>query len=64
MFDKDYNLKLMDFACAIPLTGDKLKVNEVGTTGFMAPEQHLGIKCNAKKVDVFALGVVLFIMLS
>jgi serine/threonine protein kinase len=36
----------------------------VGTDGYMAPEIHLNHKYNGEKVDIFALAVILFTMLT
>jgi len=64
LFDKDYNLKLADFGFSAFLgkneTG-KLK-SFVGTEVYMAPEIHLNIPYNGTAVDMFAAGIILFIM--
>jgi len=67
MFDENWVLKIIDFGLAAPSEGRDgsgyLKTT-LGTYGYMAPEQLLNRQYQGQKVDVFALGVILFIMLS
>ena len=67
MLDLEYNTKLIDFGLAAPIEGRDgsgfLKIT-LGTYGYMAPEIHLGRKYKGEQVDVFALGVILFVMYS
>lgn len=67
MLDQNWNLKIIDFGLAAPSEGRDgsgfLKTS-LGTYGYMAPEQHLGRVYQGEKVDVFALGVILFVMMS
>jgi serine/threonine protein kinase len=65
MLDENWQLKLIDFGLAAPTQGrdGSGKLNTVlGTQGYMAPEQHLQREYDGEKVDIFALGVILFIM--
>lgn len=65
LLDKNYNIKLVDFGFACPLTGrdnSGTQKTMVGTPGYMAPEIHCGVPYQAKQVDIFALGIILFIM--
>ena len=70
ILDSDFNLKLIDFDLAEPISRGNLNQQTVtGTTGYIAPEllypqpQH-GQRIDLKKADVFSLGVVLFIMVK
>lgn len=59
LLDQDYNLKLADFGFS-----SSISINEThkGTNGYKAPEIHLGEKYSGASVDLFASGVILFIM--
>ena len=63
--DEKFNLILADFGFAGPIQGKdgegKLK-SIIGTEGYMAPEIILKKPYVGSQVDIFALGVVLFIM--
>ena len=58
-------VKILDFGLAKLLTGEKVVTGEqvLGTEGFLAPEAIQG-KAVDLRVDVYALGVVFFNMLS
>lgn len=61
LVDRKLNLKLVDFGFAC--SGNISAFSEyLGTCRYMAPEIHEGKAYNGKQVDVFALGVVLFIL--
>ena len=64
LLDENYNLKLADFGFATKIyNGEKIK-GKLGTYQFMAPEIFLGHFYDAKKVDIFSFGVVLFYLYS
>lgn len=67
MLDTNWNIKIIDFGLAAPTEGRDgtgLLKTVLGTYGYMAPEQHLGRRYSGEKVDIFALGVILFVMMS
>jgi serine/threonine protein kinase len=67
LFDANFNLKIADFGFATLLCG---KDNSgqlhtiLGTESYMAPEIHLRKPYSGEAVDLFACGIILFIMLS
>lgn len=63
---KDGTLKLGDFGLAIMASGSKLTAagSTMGTFRYMAPEQIRGKPDPCPQTDLYALGVVLFEMLS
>ena len=67
MLDENWELKIIDFGLAAPTEGRDgsgyLKTT-LGTKGYMAPEQHLGRLYQGEHVDLFAMGVILFVMIS
>lgn len=67
LFTSDYNLKLADLGFSINTRGRNgtgYLGSTVGTGGYMAPEIHLSRPYKGQEVDIFSLGVVLFIMRS
>ena len=67
MLDKEYKLKLLDFgfsALNAGKTGDGMLNTYLGTPTYMAPEIHAGGSYKGEAADVFASGVLLFIMLT
>lgn len=67
LFTSDYNLKLADLGFSISTRGRNgtgYLGSMVGTGGYMAPEINLGRPYKGEEVDVFSLGVVLYIMRS
>ena len=65
MLDDNYNLKIIDYGFVCPLEGTRGEgVNEtrVGTPNYMSPELLRGETYNGQVVDLFAMGVILFVM--
>ena len=56
-------LKVTDFGFSKVLETDKKETNKLGTTLYMAPELFKGVEYD-HKVDTWALGVMVYIMLS
>jgi len=67
LLDSNYALKLADFGFSAELIGKEnagTLHTYKGTAGYMAPEIQLGQKYSGQKVDIFAVGVLLFIMVA
>lgn len=67
LFDEDFNLKLADFGFAAPAggrDGSGLLRTFLGTEVYMAPELLRNEPYSGIAVDVFACGVILFILVS
>ncbi|CAG9325377.1 unnamed protein product [Blepharisma stoltei] len=67
LFDENYNLKLSDFGLSINLfgrDGSGYLGSPVGTENYMAPEIHMRNPYVGTNIDVFSLGVILFIIYS
>lgn len=65
LLDKNYDIKIVDFGFACPLEGrDGTGQNRsvIGTPGYMAPEIIARQPYQGQVVDLFALGVILFIL--
>ena len=65
VLDSDFNLKMIDFGMACPLTGsadDGFCAGEekVGTPSYMAPEIYMGCDYQPVVADLYALGVIFF----
>ena len=65
-FTKDGELKLGDFGIALDTTSTKLTANglTVGTYAYMSPEQIAGDDSITGKTDLYALGCLMFEMLT
>ena len=67
MLDDQFNLKIADFGFADIIQGrdcsGKLE-GKMGTLGYMAPEIHLGEAYSGQSVDLFAAGIILFVLLT
>jgi protein-serine/threonine kinase len=63
----DCTIKIADFGFAAPTKGrdgsGQLQTR-VGTVDYMAPELHLGLPYDGKSDDLFAAGIILFMMLT
>lgn len=67
MLDDDYNLKVTDFGFAAPTegrTGTGFLKTPLGTPGYKAPEICERRPYSGASVDLFALGVIMFILYS
>ena len=67
LFDGSFNLKIADFGFATLLSG-KDGTGQLhtilGTESYMAPEIHLRKPYSGPSVDLFACGIILFILIS
>lgn len=67
LYDTNFNLKIADFGFAAPIMGrdgsGALKT-KLGTESYMAPEIHMRKPYNGASVDLFATGIILFIMVT
>lgn len=63
LLDKFYRLKIVDFGSSGSLKKGELLKTYCGTHGFQAPELLLS-KNYGPQVDMFAMGVILFIMMT
>ena len=67
LYDNSFNLKIADFGFAAPVDGRDgsgyLKT-KLGTESYMAPEIHARKPYNGASVDLFACGIILFIMIT
>ena len=67
LFDNEFNLKIADFGFSILLMGrdgSGVLHTRLGTESYMAPELHMRQPYEGKSVDLFAAGIILFIMIS
>lgn len=67
LLDKMYDIKIVDFGFACPLSGrdeSGFSRSVIGTPGYMAPEIIARQPYQGQVVDLFALGVILFILYS
>lgn len=67
MLDKNFNVKIADFGFAAPLEGrdgSGFLKTVLGTQSYMAPEIMERSPYQGHVVDLFALGIILFIMYS
>ena len=64
VIDKDLNIKLIDFGCAIIQKKNDLSTDYIGTEIYMAPEIKLQKPYDGKRADAFSSGVVLFILIK
>lgn len=62
LLNQDFNLKVTDFGFSTYLSRGELRT-KLGTEAYMAPEIRTR-KYNGKEVDLFAAGVILFILYS
>jgi len=65
--DDEYKLKIADFGLAALLAGSDgsgYLRTKVGTENYMSPEVHAGLPYAGASNDIFAAGIILFIMLT
>lgn len=63
LFDQDMNLKVTDFGGA-ETTHISCPEHLIGTISYMAPEIFAKITYDGRKVDIFALGVLMTILVK
>jgi len=63
LLDRWFNVKIGDFGFCTLLNGNGLK-NVLGTFCYAAPEIFLGRKYDGKKIDIFSLGIILFVIVT
>ena len=67
LLDDHFNLKIADFGFADLIQGKDcsgMLQGKLGTQGYMAPEINLGEAYSGQSVDLFACGIILFILLT
>lgn len=64
LLDSQFNLKVVDFGFATRMQPNKQQKTRLGTEKYMAPELLYHRPYDGKKVDVFAAGVILFVLYS
>lgn len=67
LINQNFDLKIVDFGFAAPRDGrDQLGFlqTKLGTLNYMAPEMHLEAPYEGSQIDLFAAGMILFIMVS
>jgi 5'-AMP-activated protein kinase catalytic alpha subunit len=67
LLDDKSNIKIADFGYAAPVAGrdgSGLLKTYCGTKPYMAPELRYHLEYHGPAVDVFALGVIFFILVS
>lgn len=60
-------MKIADFGFAAPIVGrdgSGTLITKLGTESYMAPEIHLKKPYNGAAVDIFACGIILFIIIT
>lgn len=67
LLNSDYNLKIADFGLSTlkkSRTGESIHYSAVGTRQYQAPEVLERRRYNGESVDVFSIGVILFVMVT
>mmetsp|Transcript_13140 Transcript_13140/g.20233 ORF Transcript_13140/g.20233 Transcript_13140/m.20233 type:complete len:288 (+) Transcript_13140:90-953(+) len=65
LVDKNYNIKILDFGFSNFISSESFRMKTLcGTLMYLAPEIFLGKQYNGPPVDVWALGVILYAMLT
>ena len=64
LVDKDFNLKIADFGFATNIDPEKYCTTKLGTPNYMSPEINYKLPYSGQAADIFAAGVVLFILIT
>lgn len=67
LYDSNFNLKIADFGFAAPVQGrdgSGSLYTKLGTESYMAPEIHAKKPYNGASVDLFACGIITFILIT
>ena len=64
LVDQDGSIKLADFGLAAHFKLNKNIEDRAGTYKYMAPEQATQGKIYGKKIDIWALGIIMYKILS
>jgi serine/threonine protein kinase len=63
MLKENNDIKITDFGSAAMMNTEATMIDGIGTPAYMSPEQHLNKPLN-HQTDIYALGVVMFMMLT
>jgi len=67
LVDSNFNIRIADFGFAAPTQGRDGSghlLTKLGTESYMAPEIHTRSPYQGQIVDLFATGIILFIMVT
>jgi len=64
LLDSRFNIKLADFGFSRMTHTGQTSLEQVGTPHYWAPEQHEQTAFNGLEVDVFSLGVAIFLLVA
>jgi len=64
LLDSSNNCKLIDFGMGNFVNGENLRSTFCGTPAFVSPELIIGKKYDGCKVDIWSMGVVLFMLVT
>jgi carbon catabolite-derepressing protein kinase len=64
LLDSAFNIKLADFGFSRKTTNEQTSLEQVGTPHYWAPEQHEQVAFNGLEIDIFNLGVAIFLLVA
>lgn len=64
LLDENFALKIADFGLSGTMDMSSNMYTQCGTIGYMAPEMAGGAAYDARKVDIWSTGVIVFIMIA
>ena len=64
LLDSKFNIKLADFGFSRMTNKEQTSTEQVGTPQYWSPEQHEQTPFNGTEVDVFNLGVAIFLLVA